>query len=42
LRDLVFGHAKINEGVTKKLVALDKSLENFNIKLDSFSSIQKS
>ena len=42
MRDLVFGQAKINEGVNKKLAALDKTLESLNVKLDSFSSAQKS
>ena len=42
LRDLVFGQAKINEGINKKLAALDKTLESLNVKIDSFSSAQKS
>ena len=42
MRDLVFGQAKINEGINKKLAALDKSVESLNVKLDRFSSAQKS
>ena len=42
LRDLVFGQAKINEGINKKLAALDKAVKSLNVKLDSFSSAQKS
>jgi hypothetical protein len=38
----VFGQAKINEVINKKLVVLDKTMGSLNVKLDSFSSAQKS
>ena len=41
LRDLVFGQAKINESLNKKLAANDKVLENINAKVETLSSALK-
>ena len=41
LRDLVFGQAKINESLNKKLAANDKILENTNAKVETLSSALK-
>jgi hypothetical protein len=41
LRDLVFGQAKIMEGLSRKLASNDKMLENINSRMDSFSSANK-
>jgi len=41
LRDLVFGQAKINESLNKKLAANDKVLENINTKVETLSSSLK-
>ena len=41
LRDLVFGQAKINESLNKKLAANDKILENINAKVETLSSALK-
>jgi hypothetical protein len=38
LKDLVLGHAKINENLTKKLTYNDKMLENINFKIEGLSS----
>ena len=38
MRDLVYGQAKINDTIQKKLAANDKSLETIQAKLDGFSS----
>ena len=40
-RDLVIGQAKINEYPNKKLVAIDKVLENINAKVETLSSAIK-
>ena len=37
LKDLVFGQAKINESLNKKLAANDKVLENINAKVETLS-----
>ena len=39
--DLVFGQAKINESLNKKLAANDKVLENINLKVETLSSALK-
>jgi hypothetical protein len=41
LRDLVFGQAKINESLNKKLAANDKILEGINAKVETLSSALK-
>ena len=41
MRDLVFGQAKIMEGLSRKLTSNYKILENINKRLDSFSSTIK-
>ena len=41
LKDLVYGQAKIMEGLSRKLASIDKVLENINNKLESFSSTIK-
>ena len=41
LRDLVYGQAKINESLQKKLDASDKSMENNHAKIDGFSTAIK-
>jgi len=41
LRDLVYGQAKINESIQKKLTANDKSVETIHAKMDSFSTAIK-
>ena len=41
LRDLVFGQAKINESLNKKLAANDKILEGLNAKVETLSSALK-
>ena len=38
LRDLVYGQAKINEFLQKKLAANDKSMETIHAKMDGFST----
>ena len=40
-KDLVFGQAKINESINKKLGANDKVLENINSQLEVFLPISK-
>ena len=37
LRNLVFGQAKINESLNKKLAAIDKILANINAKVETLS-----
>jgi hypothetical protein len=37
LRDIVFGQAKINECMSKKLVADDKTLKSMNAKMEGLS-----
>ena len=37
LRDLVYGQAKINESLQKKLAAIDKSMETIHAKMDGCS-----
>jgi len=41
LRDLVVIQAKINEGINKRLLANDKTLELLNSKMDSLASVVK-
>ena len=41
MRDLIFGQAKINESLNKKLAANDKILENINAKVETLSSTLK-
>ena len=41
LRDLVFGQAKINESLNKKLAANDKILESIYAKVETLSSAHK-
>ena len=41
LRDLVFGQAKINESLNKKLAANDKILESIHAKVETLSSAHK-
>jgi len=41
LRDLVYGQAKINESLQKKLAAIDKSMETIHAKMDGFSMAMK-
>jgi hypothetical protein len=41
LRDLVFGQAKINESINKKLAANDKFFEDINAKVETLSSALK-
>ena len=41
LRDLVYGKAKINESLQKKLAATDKSMETIHAKMDRFSTAIK-
>jgi len=41
LKDLVFGQAKINESLTKKLTTNDKMLKNINSQIESLSSAVK-
>ena len=41
MRDLVFGQAKINESLNKKLAANNKNLENINAKVETLSSAIK-
>jgi len=41
LRDLVYGQAKINESLQKKLDASNKSMENNHAKIDGFSTAIK-
>jgi hypothetical protein len=41
LRELIFGQAKIMEGLSRKLASNDKILENINNRMDSFSSAIK-
>ena len=41
LRDLVYGQAKINESLQKKLATIDKSMETIHTKMDGFSTAMK-
>jgi hypothetical protein len=41
LRDLVYGQAKINESLQKKLVATEKSIETIHAKMDRLSTAIK-
>ena len=41
LRDLVYGQAKINESLQKKLATTDKSMETIHAKIDKFSNAVK-
>ena len=41
MRDLVFGQAKINESLNRKIAANDKILENINAKVETLSSAIK-
>ena len=41
MRDLVYGQAKINESLQKKLAATDKSMETIHAKMDRFSTAIK-
>ena len=41
LRDLVYGQAKINKSLQKKLAANDKSMEAIHAKMDGFSTAIK-
>ena len=41
MRELIFGQAKIMEGLSRKLASNDKILENINNRMDSFSSTIK-
>ena len=41
MKDLVFGQAKINESLNKKLAANNKTLESINVKLETLSSALK-
>ena len=41
MRDLIFGQAKINESLNKKLAANDKILEGINAKVETLSSALK-
>ena len=41
LRYLVYGQAKINESLQKKLAAIDKSMETIHAKMDGFSTAIK-
>jgi hypothetical protein len=41
LRDLVYGQAKVNESLQKKLAATDKSMETIHAKMDGFSTAMK-
>ena len=41
LRDVVYGQAKINESVQKKLAATDKSMVAIHDKMDGFSTAIK-
>ena len=41
MRDLVYGQAKINESLQKKLAANDKSMETIHAKMDGFSTAIK-
>ena len=41
MRDLVYGQAKNNESIQKKLAANDKSLETIHAKMDGFSKAIK-
>jgi uncharacterized coiled-coil protein SlyX len=41
IKDLVFGQARINESLNKKLVANEKVLENLNSTIESFTSTMK-
>jgi hypothetical protein len=41
LKDLILGQAKINESLSKKLAANDKTLESITIKIETLSSALK-
>ena len=41
MRDLVYGQAKINESLQKKLVVIEKSMETIHAKMDGFSTAIK-
>jgi uncharacterized coiled-coil protein SlyX len=41
IKDLVFGQARINESLNKKLATNEKVIENLNSTIESFSSAMK-
>ena len=41
MRELVYGQAKVNESLQKKLTTLDKSMEIMHAKMDGFSTAMK-
>ena len=41
MKDLVYGQAKINESLQKKLASTDKSMETIHAKMDEFSTAIK-
>ena len=41
MRDLVYGQAKINESLQKKLAVIDKSIETIQAKMEGFSTTMK-
>ena len=41
MKELIFGQAKINESLNKKLAANNKTLESINVKLETLSSALK-
>ena len=41
MRELIFGKAKIMEGLSRKLASNDGILENINNRMDNFSSAVK-
>jgi uncharacterized coiled-coil protein SlyX len=41
IKDLIFGQARINESLNKKLAANEKVLENLNSTIESFTSVMK-
>jgi hypothetical protein len=41
IKDLVFGQARINESLNKKLAANEKVLENLNSAIESFTCAMK-
>jgi hypothetical protein len=41
IKDLVFGQARINENLNKKVAANNKVLENFNSTIESFTTAVK-
>ena len=42
LNDLIFGQAKINESISKRLIVNDKTIESLNAKMEGLSSTVKS